>query len=81
MELTINSDAPKKSANLSVNSELLQQAKALKINLSQTLEERLVVIIRETRRQQWLTENRSALDEYNQRVEQNGVFSDNLRSF
>lgn len=34
--------APKKTTNLSINSDLLKQAKALHINLSQILEQRLV---------------------------------------
>jgi antitoxin CcdA len=81
MEYSINTNAPKKPTNVSINSDILQQAKDLKINLSKALEGRLVEIIRETRRLQWLAENQSALDDYNQHVEHNGVFSDKLRSF
>lgn len=76
-----NPDASKKPTNVSINSDLLIQAKALKINLSSTLEERLAELVREARRQQWLKENRSAIDDYNRRVEQKGVFSDGLRRF
>ena len=39
--ITFDQMAPKKSANLSINADLLQQAKQLNINLSQTLEQRL----------------------------------------
>ncbi len=76
-----NRDAPKKSANLSINADLLLQAKQFNINLSQTLELHLVEIIREARRGQWLAENKSALDGYNQRIELHGTFSDGLRRF
>ncbi len=76
-----NSDAAKKAANVSINSDLLQQAKVLKINLSATLEQELAHLIRHKRRAQWLTENRSALDDYNAYVEKHGVFSDDLRQF
>jgi len=62
-----------------INTDLLQQAKQLNINLSQTLEQHLVEIIR--RRSQWLAENKSALDEYNRRIESRGTFSDGLRRF
>jgi len=79
--LIFNNNAPKKPTNLSINSDLLQQAKALKINLSQTLEDRLTELIREARSNQWLSETRVALEEYNQHVEQSGVFNDHLRSF
>lgn len=76
-----NSAGPKKSANLSINADLLQQAKQLNINLSQTLEQHLAEIIRQARRSQWLAENQNALDTYNRRIEKRGVFSDGLRRF
>ena len=79
--ITINQTAPKKSANLSINADLLQQAKQLNINLSQTLEHHLAEIIRQARRKQWLAENRDALEEYNRRIELRGTFSDGLRRF
>ncbi|MDE2118514.1 MAG: type II toxin-antitoxin system CcdA family antitoxin [Betaproteobacteria bacterium] len=73
--------APKKSANLSINADLLQQAKQLNINLSQTLEQHLAEIIRQAQRSQWLAENKNALDDYNRRIEKHGTFSDGLRRF
>lgn len=76
-----NTNAPKKAANVSINSDLLQEAKILKINLSATLEQELVHLIRQKRRAQWLKENRPALDDYNAFVEKHGVFSDGLRQF
>ena len=76
-----NTGAPKKATNLSVNSDLLEQAKSSKINLSQTLEQALAEKLRDHRKQQWLAENRAALDHYNQRIENDGVFSDGLRQF
>ena len=79
--ITLNPVAPKKSANLSINAELLQQAKLLNINLSQTLEQRLAEIIRQAQRDQWLNENKGALEDYNRRIETRGVFGDGLRRF
>ena len=73
--------APKKSANLSINSDLLRLAKENHINLSQPLEQRLDEILREEQRRRWLTENLEAVNEYNSRVERHGVFSDGLRRF
>lgn len=74
-------EAPKKPTNLSINSDLLRQAKACHINLSQTLEQRLIELVRESRRQEWLKENQAALVEYNSRIETRGAFSDSLRRF
>ncbi len=72
---------PKRAANLSINADLLQQAKKLNINLSQTLEQHLAEIIRQAQRSQWLAENKGALEEYNRRIEARGTFSDGLRRF
>ena len=79
--IIFNQSAPKKSANLSINADLLRQAKQLNINLSQTLEQHLAEIIRQAQRKLWLAENQSALDEYNRRIESRGTFSDGLRRF
>jgi len=74
-------DAPKKSTNLSINSELLRLAKENHINLSQTLEQRLAEMLREEQSRKWLEENHEAIDSYNSRIETGGVFSDGLRRF
>ena len=81
MENLYDRAASKKATNLTINHDLLRQARELKINLSQTLEERLVEIIAQRRREQWLAENRPALEDYNRRIEERGVFSQGLRRF
>jgi len=81
MTAVYNPNAPKKSANLSINSDLLLQAKELKINLSKMLEENLAETIIDQKSQQWLAENQGAIAEYNQRVQKRGVFGERLRRF
>ncbi len=76
-----DANAPKKPTNLSINSDLLQQAKEHHINLSQALELRLTEILRDEKRRNWKEENREAVEEYNRRIEADGVFSDGLRRF
>jgi len=71
----------KKPANLSIDSDLLDQARRLKLNLSKVLEAGLSESIRRHEREQWLERNRAALEAYNEHVEKHGVFSDGLRSF
>ena len=73
--------APKKSTNLSINSDLLRQAKELHINLSQALESRLAELIREEKCRSWQEENREAIEDYNSRIQACGAFSDGLRRF
>lgn len=76
-----NDIGSKKSANLSMNSDLLLQAKVHGINLSLTLEVALVGAISEHRRRLWVEDNREAIDSYNKHVEEKGVFGDGLRGF
>jgi antitoxin CcdA len=79
--MNARSPSPKRAANVSVRSDLLEQARRHDINLSRALEERLVELLREKQRAAWLLRNRAAIDAYNKRVERDGVFSDGLRSF
>ena len=71
----------KKATNLSVDDNLLEQARRLKLNLSQIFEASLTEAIRQRQGEEWLKKNRAALDAYNEHVEKHGVFSDELRSF
>jgi antitoxin CcdA len=71
-----DASASKKAVNLSINSDLLRQARALKLNLSQALEERLVEILKEERACRWQEENRAAIESYNRFVDKHGLFND-----
>jgi antitoxin CcdA len=81
MNYAYNTQAPKKPTNVSINSDLLQKAKDLKINLSATLELALAEQLRNQQRVEWLRENANAIQTYNQFVEANGTFSDSVRKF
>lgn len=71
----------KRPANVSINAELLREAKEMNINLSRTLEDRLLQEIQGERRRRWLAENARAIAEYNDRVDRDGVFGAGLRRF
>ena len=73
--------AGKRSANLTISAKLLDKAKNLKINLSQTLEERLAQVVREAEAEEWLAANGKAIDAYNERMQRDGVWSDKVRGF
>ena len=81
MQPAYNARAQKKATNLSINEDLLAKARELNINLSATLEQALDEALRKKLREQWLSENKAAMQAYNAHVEQHGVFSDGLRSF
>jgi antitoxin CcdA len=68
--------APKRPVNLSIDSDLLQQARELKVNLSKALEERLAAILREERARRWQEENREAIEAYNRFIDKHGLFND-----
>jgi len=71
----------KKATNLSIDHDLLERARRLKLNLSQAVEAGLAEAVRRHERAGWLEKNRAALEAYNEHVEKHGVFSDGLRSF
>jgi len=81
MQPTTDSGGTKKATNLSINKNLLAEARELKINLSATLEEALEEKVREQRRKQWLEENQQAIQACNELAEKNGLFSDKYRVF
>lgn len=72
---------PKKSCNLSINAELLREAKGLGINLSQTLEAELEKLVRQAKAKAWAEENRDAIESQNRWIEKHGLFSDHFRFF
>ena len=71
----------KQATNLSIRSDLLKQARARKINLSQTLEDTLEKILKDHDRQAWVEENRDAVAAANRFVDEHGLWSDGLRTF
>ncbi|MBP6714663.1 MAG: type II toxin-antitoxin system CcdA family antitoxin [Aliarcobacter sp.] len=81
MTATYNKSAKKKATNISINSDLLEKAKKYKINISANVEKTLEEIIRQYEIQNWEKENKEAISSYNQRISENGSFSDGLRSF
>ncbi|OGT84003.1 MAG: hypothetical protein A3H91_08690 [Gammaproteobacteria bacterium RIFCSPLOWO2_02_FULL_61_13] len=71
----------KRPAKVSVNADLLEKAKGLGINLSQTLEDQLAILVRQIEAQAWLKQNARAMDAFNQRIEKDGIWSDGVRGF
>ena len=72
---------PKKAANLTVRADLLEEARARKINLSQTLETALAAELKKRREAEWLEQNKEGIAAYSRFVEKHGVFSDRFRNF
>ena len=47
----------------------------------QAVAERLAVAVRAKLREQWIEENREAIEDHNRRIEEHGLWSDGLRRF
>ena len=67
------SSSKRKSVNLSIDSELVANAKAMGINLSQTCEAALSAALKKEREEQWIKENWDAIQSTNAWVEKNGL--------
>lgn len=63
----------KKSVNLSIDSELLAEAKSAGTNLSALLERALHAELKEHRWAKWREENREAIEASNRHLEQHGL--------
>jgi antitoxin CcdA len=81
MRTTFSAQAPKKATNLSLNSELLAEAKRLNINLSATMEKALEKEVSSKLKAEWLEQNANSIQAYNELTEKHGLFSDSYRVF
>ena len=79
--MTKRTGSRKKAVNLSIDAELLAEAKASGTNLSSLLETALQRELHERLQQKWRDDNREAIEAYNKFVEENGLLSDEWRSF
>lgn len=71
----------KKTVTVTLEPDLIQEAKAAGINLSQTLRNALKTEIKEIEAARWKKENEAAIDYLNQLTEENGLLSDTYRTF
>jgi len=81
MQALYNENAPKKPTNLSVNSDLLEKVKHLNINLSATFELALKEKLAKAQTENWKTENKRAIQAYNELIDEHGLFADEHRQF
>ncbi|WP_301213035.1 type II toxin-antitoxin system CcdA family antitoxin [Yersinia sp. 22-579] len=66
----------KRNTNVYLNADLIDQTKALDLNLSATLNQALELAVKERQRDRWLADNRAGLEALNGFVDENGLFSD-----
>ncbi|EMF03902.1 CcdA protein [Serratia marcescens VGH107] len=76
-----NNNVTKKTVNVTIDRDLFQRAKSLGVNESSVLTDALSVRVRDIEIQQWREQNRAALEELNRITEENGLLSDEYRTF
>jgi antitoxin CcdA len=71
----------KRAVNVSVDASILDMAKAMNINLSQTLEDALRRRTQDERDRRFQDEHREAIEAHNRFIEKNGIWSKKYRSW
>jgi antitoxin CcdA len=71
----------KTATNLSLRKDLVERARALRLNLSEVVETALEAAIQNAEREAWLAENQDAIEHYNAFVAKHGVFGEEWRRF
>jgi antitoxin CcdA len=69
----------KRAVNLFVDADLLDEAKRLDINISDTLDRRLRAIVKAEQEKRWLEENRAAIASINDFIDKHGLLASKLR--
>jgi antitoxin CcdA len=73
--------AAKRATNLTLNSKVLDMARELGMNVSQTVDALLAEEVRRRYWERWNADNKGAIDAYNERIERDGLPLAKYRSF
>lgn len=67
-----HSSAKRRPVNLTIRADVLEEARALKLNTSQAAETGIIAAVREKHEQKWLKDSQSALQAHNRRIDRSG---------
>ena len=73
--------SPKRPTNLSLNAKVLDMARELGMNISQTVDALLAEEVRRRYWERWNEENKDAIAAYNERIEREGLPLAKYRTF
>lgn len=79
--MAIKNSVTKKATNITLSADVLAEAKALNINISQACDRYLRDLVRGEREKRWQEEHAEFIAAYNQSLEQDGLPLDEWRSF
>ena len=72
-------NASKRPINLSLNAKVLDMAKEMGLNISQTVDALLTEEVLKQYRQRWNTDNAGAIADYNARIAREGTFAQSIQ--
>lgn len=72
---------PKKATNITLSADVLNEAKALGINISQACDQFLRELVTREQERRWQTDNAEFIAAYNVGVERDGLPLDTWRTF
>ena len=72
-------DSPKRPTNLSLNAKVLEMARELGMNISQTVDTLLAEEVRKRYFERWNVDNAEAIAHYNARIEREGTLSQRIQ--
>lgn len=72
---------PKRRTNVSIDAELLTQARDMGVNLSAALESKLAELLKAERERRWIEENKAGFEAANRFLKTHGLWSDGRRLF
>jgi antitoxin CcdA len=79
--MNISVAKPKKATNITLSSDVLSEAKALGINISQACDQFLRDVVKREQARRWQAENAEFIAAYNEGVARDGLPLDAWRSF
>jgi antitoxin CcdA len=71
----------KRATNLTLSERLIEEARALDVNLSRAAEDGIARAVKQAQDARWIKDNREAMVDYDRFVEENGLVLGDLRLF
>lgn len=71
--------ATRRATSMTLDAKLLDEARALGVNVSRAAEEGILAQVRSLRARRWKEDNAEAIADYNQWIEENGIPNAGIR--
>lgn len=78
MQLSYNTQAPRRHVNLTANAELVDLVRKEKGNLSSLFEQSMIAFLAERELMRWKEENKGSFESYNRMIEVRGTLSQDI---